>query len=1254
MTQSKCDLSKDCKMCHKQAGLPIFLTRYAVASTAPSPANMELYGGDPSKTGSASDKHNAILLDKFSPDLLESFKVEDGPGGKTIDLGDGAKYTLRLLRPGYVYVYNPKDPKAKWRGYEVTAESYLQEFTVTPWGTPIGQEEGERKTAPCNPDKNTIMARCITIPDADNAESVWIGFSDTRWTKRLLELNEDEAFRNRHMRKLDLQVYRSGAGYDQYKHPHAINRVYNDPIIAEYTRHEVHTFTYGYIEKNAFKDFSPVPFHSLAKRQTLGVELKELSERTDKAGNSFKQYEGQSMVLALDDPAGIVMDLARLMDRRRVVFKKQKDFYRPLVINACLLQAQGAVYENTKKRLEDVKNVIESDEAYAASAEMQKLVEQLELPDTLQDRFEQTWRKYGTDYYDEEKRAAFFSEKSEYVVRTGQFEEQVIKPLAEAHKAWFQSPYLIDYFLCNFDSSEAEETNVVWIGEPKQDYRLHSGAYLELLNLCIGETGDNPVSREMYSEMFLSEPNERNLIWMALNMNRVKLAEDNKRAADALEALRQQAHPIAAALDALDKVSDEPTSEPDMALRLKIANFVAQYGWSSWDAFNNAMRTYISIFEADAPARMQALEDADNAYIKAKNKYQAAQKQWDIEITAAKQDAARAEKSSVQAGDDLNRARVVQAESRVHRDQTAERAVAADVQVDRTAVSEKRIELKQFKQSEELKKLTQELVEATDEFQKLANKLGTLDFNSPLGKLVHRLKGPMTTLITEHVNAITGRSVLTTRRIAFSPNTRHYMMALSALEGAPPIVLEEYGRPRTVRNMMEKTLGIRGDKPGNTGKKPNTPHTTVVDPPNTKVADLFKDLDPNIRISASVALKPDLQYLISSMFPKVDAPRWWESAYQFRGYQGSLEMNVKYAGQGARGKVWDMAHARYVVGVEAEFWRREVMRMTQNLKGQIKESFDATMQLLDALHESDVALRAAREAEADLARAEKNHQLATENVAQRQKVYDARLAKYEIAAKDFHARFEGRTKQKLTAAFENLKSKEAILAQDSAAVDTIQAKRMLGGGLAVLNAGLAWFVMASWKDTLDQTAPNDEKYREAGTMYYAAVATFAGGIVDLAVAGTAVAGSSFRWAAHLHQILDNPAIRFFSRATGSALSFVGAFWDLKRAMEFSEMGHTGWALAYGAASLLGAASGFVVFLGIAPHITIPVMIVYALFTLVVYGCSPSDLEKWLMQCHFGRYQNKNIYSNSFWGLNMHGELKAFEALGLPLPVDESL
>ncbi|MBB3261176.1 hypothetical protein F4827_006084 [Paraburkholderia bannensis] len=142
---------QNCPFCDKH-GLPILPVRYTIARA---------------------DKGNA-------PALAAPF----GADVTSIDLpAKIARYTMRLLRPGYLYVFDEK--RNEWRGYIVNTQSYLYAFDIhAKVSGVVGEKEFNNA---CKAKNDPYLARCITVTDAANATRVWLGFSDTMWTPAVLQ-----------------------------------------------------------------------------------------------------------------------------------------------------------------------------------------------------------------------------------------------------------------------------------------------------------------------------------------------------------------------------------------------------------------------------------------------------------------------------------------------------------------------------------------------------------------------------------------------------------------------------------------------------------------------------------------------------------------------------------------------------------------------------------------------------------------------------------------------------------------------------------------------------------------------------------------------------------------------------------------------------------------------------------------------------------------------------------------------------------
>ena len=188
--------SGSCNMCKKK-GLPILPVRYsAFADTKAHSASgaVRLMGG------------------KF------------GDGVTNIALKK-AKYTLRTLRYGYVYVFYPKT--GRWQAYAVTDEGNLYEFPPD-----MNIDRNLEQPFHCKQAGHAQLAQCITIEDAQKAGVVYIAFSDERWTKKVRDTYATNFMgcRDKRMQKFDAAGWFNGST----QQPHAESVTHVADLLNEY------------------------------------------------------------------------------------------------------------------------------------------------------------------------------------------------------------------------------------------------------------------------------------------------------------------------------------------------------------------------------------------------------------------------------------------------------------------------------------------------------------------------------------------------------------------------------------------------------------------------------------------------------------------------------------------------------------------------------------------------------------------------------------------------------------------------------------------------------------------------------------------------------------------------------------------------------------------------------------------------------------------------------------------------------------
>lgn len=250
----------------KAAGRPIFLlpVRYAV-------------GWHESRTPSISNA---------GPFKVVDMDAGGKDSGETVAAASGLHYTLRRLREGYLHVYAGKS--LGWRIYRVSdgfgSLSFLADYKAPKY-----------KRRPCDegaidPIQPTeFWDRCLLrVPEKT---TLWFAFSDVRWTEFTMDKAADnkESFRDKHMREIKTTGW-SGA--------HVTNLGEMGKWVAD--------FASGMSPKACWfsqERFERISFESY--RKTL-IERGFLIENDLSLG----------ALLALDDSAGMVMDLATSMEAR--------------------------------------------------------------------------------------------------------------------------------------------------------------------------------------------------------------------------------------------------------------------------------------------------------------------------------------------------------------------------------------------------------------------------------------------------------------------------------------------------------------------------------------------------------------------------------------------------------------------------------------------------------------------------------------------------------------------------------------------------------------------------------------------------------------------------------------------------------------------------------------------------------------------------------------------------------------------------
>jgi len=481
---------EDCP--YHRVGLPIFPVRYAVLrNNANSPA--------------------ALSGDLAHPGLAE----------KERQLGNTARYGVRLLRPGYLYVYDEAGKKLD--GYFVNGDNTLYRFNPD---KPL--KDGENNF-PCHSMEHQAMASMITIPNARKATKVWLTLSDVQWTKEVCDAHrgaDGAAERRKHMVEFDVQAWMGAK-----KHPQAHAMVNTRNVVAEYFCESSKNLDFPGLKQQF--DWTTVNWMS---RQSWMYEMVE------KASNWFSP--GNGVMLALPDPTGIAQDIARLMRQSFDAFTNNPDDIRQLTVSKSIESLREIVQDKAEteflgeadRKATNISVYGDDTPIFAGPGGMGNTSLGMILADKLypeqkkarearaeaarhpsaqarQTARNDSWKKYLEDY-SEPKRVAW---QQAFDKRLKDFDLATIVPLATAHVAWMKSPEMVCNFECNYDVEDVESGDV----------------YLAVFTLCIDGVQDKRICFELLLEWLIGRATDTsNLLLRAMFHNNKLITEKVQSASE--------------------------------------------------------------------------------------------------------------------------------------------------------------------------------------------------------------------------------------------------------------------------------------------------------------------------------------------------------------------------------------------------------------------------------------------------------------------------------------------------------------------------------------------------------------------------------------------------------------------------------------------------------------------------------------------------------------------------------------------------
>ena len=457
-----------CSFCDKR-GLPLLLVRHAVAPSM---------GGAPVAA--------APLTPMASGALIEKKPVPIAP----IELAGAAHYTTRLLRTGYVYVYD--EARTQWEGYYVTANGYYFKLQAK---AKAAEKVPEKFS--CHTKGHAEVAACITVADPASATKIWIGFSDVRWTAAVRTAHADPAYRRRHMVEIDVKAAMSGGDVGPYARP--IAQV--SAVVAEYAM----------TRAKADDAFDWTPFHVDPRPGQ--------AERLKLACDSMRP--GKGLIVTLPDPASIAIELAILMTRNADLFTERNPVRKQnLAASTTIAQLEKAVREQAVFREEqagrELAARLNEDPSFGMFTEQREHLKKLNVvrSPAAQQASNLAWEKYAKKFNQPARQAWDDQFKQQFE----DYDRKYIAPLAVKHAAWMQSEALANYFACNFDRNDPDSGLM----------------YTTMLNRCVIATQDKSACYDLYVKWLSgSVTDPKNLLLQAMMFNQKSINDEVDKAVKA-------------------------------------------------------------------------------------------------------------------------------------------------------------------------------------------------------------------------------------------------------------------------------------------------------------------------------------------------------------------------------------------------------------------------------------------------------------------------------------------------------------------------------------------------------------------------------------------------------------------------------------------------------------------------------------------------------------------------------------------------
>lgn len=344
-------------------------------------------------------------------------------------------YTVRLLREGFLYVWNGM---AKcWINYYATKDGY---YYPLPYSGEISPRiiSGELKPCITQPEE-LARASLITLPllplGMKNGE-FWFAWSEVEWTPEVRKKHEDAAYRSRYMQHFDMDAWLGSGKADNAV---AISTLMQ--TVAEYSSKA------DYAE---VKEWTPADWKRVTWQN--GSNLMQAAESLS---------PGKGAILVLPDPVAVIQDISALSNYRiEKQFSLNPKYSRGLALSSALSSLKEVLctqFERDQLTLDSgVEQQAQSGIAIQAGVVLPSMASAQQSAlyshnnQSLQQQVSMYWAQYEK-YIDRAKEQAFLKE---YDAALSAYDQQIISPMVGMYLARLKGQTLLDYMDSNFDPED--------------------------------------------------------------------------------------------------------------------------------------------------------------------------------------------------------------------------------------------------------------------------------------------------------------------------------------------------------------------------------------------------------------------------------------------------------------------------------------------------------------------------------------------------------------------------------------------------------------------------------------------------------------------------------------------------------------------------------------------------------------------------------------------------------------------------------